>query len=48
MAMHGLYVTAERAALPNIVSSDDLTTANALDRLRGRPHSVWVRLLVDW
>ena len=31
MAMHGLYVTAERAALPNIVSSDDLTTANALD-----------------
>ena len=31
MAMHGLYVTAERAALPNVVSSDDLTTANALD-----------------
>ena len=31
MAMHGLYVTAERAALPNIVSSEDLTTANALD-----------------
>ena len=31
MAMHGLYVTAERAALPNIVRSEDLTTANALD-----------------
>lgn len=31
MAMHGLYVTAERAALPNVVSSEDLTTANALD-----------------
>jgi len=31
MAMHGLYVTAERAALPNIVSREDLTTANALD-----------------
>ena len=31
MAMHGLYVTAERAALPNIVSHEDLTTANALD-----------------
>ena len=31
MAMHGLYVTAERAALPNIVNSEDLTTANALD-----------------
>ena len=31
MALHGLYVTAERAALPNIVSSEDLTTANALD-----------------
>lgn len=31
MAMHGLYVTAERAALPNIVHRDDLTTANALD-----------------
>ena len=31
MALHGLYVTAERAALPNIVSKEDLTTANALD-----------------
>jgi MFS family permease len=31
MALHGLYVTAERAALPNIVSREDLTTANALD-----------------
>ena len=31
MALHGLYVTAERAALPNIVDGEDLTTANALD-----------------
>ena len=31
MALHGLYVTAERAALPNIVDKEDLTTANALD-----------------
>lgn len=31
MALHGLYVTAERAALPNIVSKEDLATANALD-----------------
>jgi len=31
MALHGLYVTAERAALPNIVNEEDLTTANALD-----------------
>ena len=31
MALHGLYVTAERAALPNIVSQEDLATANALD-----------------
>lgn len=31
MALHGLYVTAERAALPNIVGHKDLTTANALD-----------------
>ena len=31
MALHGLYVTAERAAIPNIVNSEDLTTANALD-----------------
>lgn len=31
MAFHGLYVTAERAALPNIVARKDLTTANALD-----------------
>ena len=31
MALHGLYVTAERAALPNIVKKEDLTTANALD-----------------
>jgi MFS family permease len=31
MALHGLYVTAERAALPNIVSEEDLATANALD-----------------
>ena len=31
MALHGLYVTAERAALPNIVNKEDLATANALD-----------------
>lgn len=31
MALHGLYVTAERAALPNIVDKEDLATANALD-----------------
>ena len=31
MALHGLYVTAERAAIPNIVSEEDLATANALD-----------------
>ncbi|MDA8716180.1 MFS transporter [Candidatus Poseidoniales archaeon] len=31
MALHGLYVTAERAALPNIVSKEELATANALD-----------------
>ena len=31
MALHGLYVTAERAAIPNIVNDEDLTTANALD-----------------
>lgn len=31
MALHGLYVTAKRAALPNIVDKEDLATANALD-----------------
>jgi MFS family permease len=31
MVLHGVYMTAERAALPNIVHPDDLTTANALD-----------------
>ena len=31
MIMHGLYVTAERAALPNIVPPEHLATANALD-----------------
>lgn len=31
MLLHGAYVTAERAALPNIVSKEDLPTANALD-----------------
>ena len=29
--LHSAYMTAERAALPNIVSEDELTTANALD-----------------
>jgi len=31
MIMHGMYVTAERAALPNIVPAEHLATANALD-----------------
>ena len=31
MLLHGFYVTAERAALPNIVDEDDLLTANAID-----------------
>ena len=31
MLLHGVYVTAERAALPNIVGEDDLITANAID-----------------
>ncbi|MDP6869730.1 MAG: MFS transporter [Candidatus Poseidoniaceae archaeon] len=31
MILHGAYMTAERAALPNIVSDDELATANALD-----------------
>ena len=31
MLLHGAYMTAERAALPNIVSAEELTTANALD-----------------
>jgi len=31
MLLHGTYMTAERAAIPNIVSAEDLTTANALD-----------------
>ena len=31
MLLHGIYVTAERAALPNIVDKEDLITANAID-----------------
>lgn len=31
MIMHGMYVTSERAALPNIVPAQHLATANALD-----------------
>ena len=31
MVLHGAYMTAERAALPNIVSEEELATANALD-----------------
>ncbi len=31
MILHGMYVTAERASLPNIVSKEHLATANALD-----------------
>ena len=30
MLLHGVYVTAERAAVPNIVAEDDLITANAI------------------
>ena len=30
MLLHGFYVTAERAALPNIVADEDLLTANAI------------------
>ena len=30
MLLHGFYVTAERAALPNIVDEEDLLTANAI------------------
>ena len=31
MVLHGVYMTAEQAALPNVVSEEDLATANALD-----------------
>ena len=31
MLLHGTYMTAERAAIPNVVSAEDLATANALD-----------------
>ena len=31
MLLHGSYLTAERAAIPNIVSEENLATANALD-----------------
>ena len=31
MVLHGAYMTAERAALPNIVAEEELATANALD-----------------
>lgn len=31
MILHGMYVTAERASLPNIVPPEHLATANALD-----------------
>ena len=31
MILHGMYVTAERASLPNIVPMEHLATANALD-----------------
>ena len=30
MLLHGVYVTAERAAVPNIVAEEDLITANAI------------------
>ena len=31
MILHGVYMTAERAALPNLVSEEDLATAGALE-----------------
>ena len=31
MILHGVYMTAERASIPNVVSEEDLATANALD-----------------
>ena len=31
MLLHGTYMTAERAAIPNVVSAENLATANALD-----------------
>ena len=31
MVLHGVYMTAERASLPNVVAEEDLATANALD-----------------
>lgn len=31
MILHGVYMTAERASIPNVVSAEDLSTANALD-----------------
>jgi len=31
MILHGVYMTAERASIPNVVSEADLATANALD-----------------
>lgn len=31
MILHGVYMTAERASIPNVVSDEDLATANALD-----------------
>tara|TARA_B110000444_G_scaffold260535_1_gene307897 strand:- start:5144 stop:6400 length:1257 start_codon:yes stop_codon:yes gene_type:complete len=31
MMLHGAYMTAERASLPNVVDAEDLATANALD-----------------
>lgn len=31
MVLHGVYMTAERASLPNIVAEEDLATANALE-----------------
>ena len=30
MLLHGVYVTAERAAVPNVVDDEDLLTANAI------------------
>ena len=37
MVLHGVYMTAERAALPNVVAEEDLATANALDAASWSP-----------
>ena len=40
MLLHGVYVTAERAAVPNMVDEEDLITANAIGSASWSLHSV--------